>query len=72
MPRRRRAGHIELPKGSLMLGELPFVEEAKSTHTEGEYWRYGGHGGEERGGAENCAIAAEGCGQVDLLGKKGR
>lgn len=47
MSRRGRAGHIELPKSSLMLWKFPFVEEAESAHAEGEYWRDRGHSSEE-------------------------
>ena len=71
MSRRGRAGHVELPKSSLMLWELPFVEEAESAHAEGEYRRDGRGCSEEGGGMEDSAIAAEGCDQVDLFGQKG-
>lgn len=55
-----------------MLWELPFVKEAESAHAEGQYRRNGGRSSEESRGAENSAIAPKGCGQVNLLGEKGR
>lgn len=72
MSRRGRAGHVELPEGSFVLWKFPFVEEAESAHAEGKDRRDRGRSGEEGGGVKDGAIPAEGCGQVDLLGEKGR
>lgn len=55
-----RAGHVKLAEGALVFVELPLVEEAEGAHAEAEYWRDGGSGGEEGGGAEDGAVAAEG------------
>lgn len=55
-----------------MLWELPFVQEAKSPHTERQYRRDGGCSSEEGGGTKDSSIAAESCGQVNLLGEEGR
>lgn len=60
--RRGRSGHVELPESFLMLWELPFVEETKSAHAEGQYRRDGGRGSEKGGCTKDRAIAAEGCG----------
>ena len=62
MSRGGRAGHVELPESSFVLWEFPFVEEAEGAHAEGEDGRDRGRGGEEGGGVEDSAIAAEGCG----------
>ena len=47
MSRRRHAGYVELPEGSLMLREFPFTEKSKSAHAKREYRRDGGRSSKE-------------------------
>ena len=55
-----------------MLREFPFVQEAESSHTEGQYRRDGGCSSEEGRRTKDSSIAAESCGQVNFLGEQGR
>jgi len=52
-----------------MLRELPFAEEAEGTHAEAEDRGHEGGGGEEGGGVQDCAVAAEGGCEVDCSGE---
>ena len=47
MSRRRGAGYVELPEGSLILREFPFIKKSKGAHAEREYRRDGGRSSKE-------------------------
>ena len=64
-----RARHVELAEGVLVSCELPFAEEAQGAHGEGEERRDGDCVGEEGGGSEDGAVAAEGGDHVSLRHK---
>ena len=61
------AGHVDFSEGALVVAEFPFAKETEGAHAKGEDRRGLGVGSEERGGVENCAIAAEGGCYVDFL-----
>lgn len=61
-----RAGHVHFAEGALVLAESPLAEEAERAHAEGQDRGYARRGGEEGGGVQDGAVAAEGGDQVDF------
>lgn len=55
-----RAGHVDFAEGALVLAKFPLAEEAERAHAEGQDGGYARRGGEEGGGVQDGAVAAEG------------